>query len=99
MSAVLEQLDTFGPQRCERLTYEQAHEYTRRLARTPEQMAVLASLAGVLSVVGGLFGSLEWDTPSGPSIVVAALVIFLLGLAVGAGRQLIPARHRPIGWP
>ena len=71
----------------------------RRLARTPEQMAVLASLAGVLSVVGGLFGSLEWDTPSGPSIVVAALVIFLLGLAVGAGRQLIPARHRPIGWP
>ena len=70
----------------------------RRLARTPEQMAVLASLAGVLSVVGGLFGSLEWDTPSGPSIVVAALVIFLLGLAVGAGRQLIPARHRPIGW-
>ena len=71
----------------------------RRLARTPEQMAVLARLAGVLSVVGGLFGSLEWDTPSGPSIVVATLVIFLLGLAVGAGRQLIPARHRPIGWP
>jgi squalene synthase HpnC len=34
MSAVLEQLDTFGPQRCEQLTYEQADEYTRRLART-----------------------------------------------------------------
>jgi zinc transport system permease protein len=69
----------------------------RRLARTPEQMAVLASLAGMLSVIGGLYGSLEWDTPSGPSIVVAALAIFLLGLAAGAVRQLIPARHRPIG--
>ncbi len=66
----------------------------RRLARTPEQMAVLASLAGVLSVVGGLFGSLEWDTPSGPSIVVTALVIFLLGLTVAGlislfGRRLL----------
>ena len=71
----------------------------RRLARTPEQMTVLASLAGVLSVVGGLYGSLEWDTPSGPSIVVAALAIFLIGLAAGAGRQLIPARRRPIASP
>ena len=66
----------------------------RRLARTPEQMAVLASLAGVLSVVGGLFGSLEWDTPSGPSIVVTALAIFLLGLTVAGlialfGRRLL----------
>ena len=69
----------------------------RRLARTPEQMAVLASIAGVLAVVGGLYGSLEWDTPSGPSIVVAALAVFVLGLAAGAGRQLIPGRHRPIG--
>ena len=57
-------------------------------------MAVLASLAGVLSVVGGLFGSLEWDTPSGPSIVVTALAIFLLGLTVAGlialfGRRLL----------
>ncbi len=71
----------------------------RRLARTPEQMAILASLAGVLAVVGGLYGSLEWDTPSGPSIVVAALAVFLLGLAAGAGRELIPPRHRPIAGP
>jgi zinc transport system permease protein len=47
---------------------------------TPEQMAVLASLLGAVAVVGGLFGSLEFDTPSGPSIVVAALVLFLLSL-------------------
>jgi len=68
----------------------------RRLARTPEQMAVLASLAGVMAVAGGLFGSLEWDTPSGPSIVVAALAVFLISLAAGAGRQLIPPLQKPI---
>jgi zinc transport system permease protein len=68
----------------------------RRLARTPEQMAVLASLAGVMAVAGGLFGSLEWDTPSGPSIVVAALAVFLISLAAGAGRQLIPQLYKPI---
>jgi hypothetical protein len=29
---------------------------------------------------GGLFGSLEWDTPAGPSIVVAALGLFVLSI-------------------
>ena len=43
----------------------------RRFARSPEQMAVLASVVGVVAVAGGLHGSLAWDTPSGPSIVVA----------------------------
>ncbi|KQR68861.1 iron chelate uptake ABC transporter family permease subunit [Rhizobium sp. Leaf341] len=52
----------------------------RRFAASPEIMAVFASLIGAVSVVGGLFGSLHFDTPSGPSIVVAALVIFVLSL-------------------
>ena len=52
----------------------------RRFAGGPEQMAVLASVAGVIAVVAGLFGSLEWDTPSGPSIVVAALGLFVISL-------------------
>lgn len=52
----------------------------RRLATTPEQMAVLAALVGAIAAVGGLFGSLAWDTPSGPSIVVAALILFLASL-------------------
>lgn len=52
----------------------------RHIARTPEAMAVLASLVGVLAVLGGLGASLAWDTPSGPSIVVAALVLFVLSL-------------------
>jgi len=52
----------------------------RRFASGPEQMAVLASVIGAAAVIGGLFGSLEWDTPSGPSIVVAAVLIFVLSL-------------------
>ena len=56
----------------------------RRLARTPEQMALLASVIGAVSVAGGLHGSLVWDTPSGPSIVVAALILFALVLGSAA---------------
>lgn len=52
----------------------------RRFATGPEQMAIVASLIGAAAVVGGLFGSLQWDTPSGPSIVVAALGLFILSL-------------------
>ena len=52
----------------------------RRFAASPEQMAVLASALGVVAVLLGLVGSLKLDTPSGPSIVVAALVLFLLSL-------------------
>lgn len=52
----------------------------RRFATTPEKMAVIASLTGSLAVTGGLFGSLHYDTPSGPSIVVAAFGIFMLSL-------------------
>ncbi|MCO6178184.1 zinc ABC transporter permease subunit ZnuB [Ciceribacter sp. RN22] len=52
----------------------------RRFSSTPETMAVLASLIGALAVAGGLFGSLTYDTPSGPSIVVAATVLFLASL-------------------
>jgi zinc transport system permease protein len=59
----------------------------RRFATGPEQMAVLAALIGVVSVVMGLFGSLKFDTPSGPSIVVAALLLFILSL-LSAGRHL-----------
>ncbi len=52
----------------------------RRFATTPEIMALLAALVGAIASTGGLFASLNFDTPSGPSIVVAALVLFLLSL-------------------
>ncbi|MEP4378297.1 MAG: metal ABC transporter permease [Alphaproteobacteria bacterium] len=57
----------------------------RRMASGPEAMALIAIVLGVVAVVAGLFGSLEWDTPSGPSIVVAALILFLLALLPAAG--------------
>jgi zinc transport system permease protein len=50
----------------------------RRFACTPEIMAILGSVIGCLAVVGGLYGSFTWDTPAGPSIVVAACGLFLL---------------------
>jgi len=53
----------------------------RRLSATPEMMAIVAALAGAVAVVVGLTGSLQFDTPSGPSIVVAALLLFLLSIA------------------
>ena len=59
----------------------------RCVARTPEQMAVGAALAGALAVVLGLFGSLELDTPSGPSIVVAAACVFAVSLLPVARRS------------
>lgn len=58
----------------------------RRLSATPEIMALVAAVLGAASVVAGLYGSLTWDTASGPSIVVAALLIFLVSLTVPTAR-------------
>jgi zinc transport system permease protein len=65
----------------------------RRFSTGPEQMALIAAAIGAGSVVLGLFGSLKWDTPSGPSIVVAALLFFIVGLLpvtrlVAGGRKI-----------
>ncbi len=49
----------------------------RKLAHTPEQMALGASLIGCISVSGGLWMSWQWDTPAGPSVVVTACGMFL----------------------
>ncbi len=54
----------------------------QRHARSPEQMALGASLLGMLAVCGGL--ALSWfkDTPAGPSIVVSAAALFLLSFVL-----------------
>ncbi len=39
-----------------------------------------------------------WDTPSGPSVVVVATLLFLLGLALSAGQGLLE-RSRSGGRP
>ena len=50
----------------------------RRFSSTPEMMALLSVVAGILAVLLGLGASFLWDTPAGPSIVVASSSLFLL---------------------
>lgn len=50
----------------------------RRFAKSPETMAFFASIIGAIAVGAGLFASFLWDAPAGPSIVVAACLIFAL---------------------
>ncbi len=58
----------------------------RNFARSPEQMAAGAAVAGCLAVAGGLAGSLAWNLPAGPAIVVAAAVLFALSAGLSALR-------------
>ena len=59
----------------------------RGLARSPEAMAVMASVIGVVATLGGLVASLRFDTPAGPSIVVAAAAVFSMSAVLGQMRR------------
>lgn len=59
----------------------------RGLARTPETMAVIATVIGAAACLGGLQLSLWQDTPAGPSIVTAAAVIFAVIAVTGSLRK------------
>jgi zinc transport system permease protein len=50
-------------------------------------MAGLAVVFGWLAVGLGLWASLQWDTPTGPSVVVAAAALFLLSQLLPLGRR------------
>ncbi len=52
----------------------------RNLSSNPRQMVFLSILGGVTAVVAGLFSSLEFNTASGPSIIVVALMLFIISL-------------------
>jgi zinc transport system permease protein len=58
----------------------------RRFSAGPVMMALLAVVIGAVSVLGGLYGSMTYNTPSGPSIVVVALALFVVGLALPVHR-------------
>jgi zinc transport system permease protein len=62
----------------------------RRFAKGPEAMALGTVALGMAAVGGGLFASVQWDAPSGPSIVAAATFLFVLSLLAGSG----PSQHR-----
>ena len=52
----------------------------RNLSDNPKKMVVFSIIGGLLSVFIGLFSSLEFNTPSGPSIIAAALILFIISL-------------------
>ncbi len=52
----------------------------RRFARTPEQMAGVAVIIGMIAVTGGLTFSAFYDTPAGPSVVLSAAVLFIFSM-------------------
>jgi len=59
----------------------------RTFARTPEAMALIASAVGCLAVCGGIASSWFWDAPTGPSIVVMASLLFVIGRLSGTGER------------
>lgn len=54
----------------------------RLIARGPQSMAVIAAGLGAIASIAGLYASLTFDTPAGPSIIVAAAALFALGMAL-----------------
>ncbi len=59
----------------------------RGIARSPEGMAALAAACGMAATLAGLWASLAFDTPAGPSIVTAAVVAFTLAATLGRMRR------------
>jgi zinc transport system permease protein len=59
----------------------------RPLSETPEQMAMIAGIFGMLSVVLGLFVSVAFDTPGGPSIVLMLALFFVVSIIPTVLRQ------------
>ena len=52
----------------------------RNLANNPKQMIIISIIGGLLAVVLGLYSSLQFNSASGPSIITAALVLFILSM-------------------
>lgn len=66
----------------------------RVFARSPEGMAALAVLMAALAVTGGLWASMTWDSPAGPSIVAVSAVGFVAALSVVSLWRRIPKSAR-----
>lgn len=55
----------------------------RPLTRTPEGMAIWAGVLGATSALGGLWAAYWFDTPTGPSIVCTAALLFVTTTVFG----------------
>lgn len=56
-------------------------------ARSPEGMMAVACVVGSFSVLTGVWASMLWDTPPGPSIVVMEVLIFFVLMVASAVRR------------
>ncbi len=62
---------------------------SRNFSNSPKQMIIFSIIGGVISVIIGLFCSLELNTPSGPSIIVASLILFIISLFFKKGFNVV----------
>ncbi|MFG6178122.1 metal ABC transporter permease [Halomonas sp. THAF12] len=67
----------------------------RPFSRTPERMALVAAAIGVLSANGGLAAAYRLDTPTGPTIVCLATLLFLAASLIGHRRGREAAARAP----
>jgi zinc transport system permease protein len=58
----------------------------RSVSRTPEAMAIWATIFGAVAAIGGVTLSFATDAPTGPSIVCVAAVLFAGSLLAGRSR-------------
>ncbi len=53
---------------------------SRNLSSNPIQMAIIASILGLVSVILGLSSSITWNTSTGPTILCISLGVFIMTL-------------------
>jgi zinc transport system permease protein len=61
----------------------------RQISKTPEKMAIVASIIGMISVFGGIQISFNWDWPAGPAIVVVAMTLFVASVLATGVRKIM----------
>ncbi len=59
----------------------------RVFARSPEAMAFLAVVVGIVGVVLGVNASIVWDVPTGPAIVCLCAILFVISNVVRMFRK------------
>lgn len=64
----------------------------RPFCRTPETMALIAMGVAMLSVAGGLKSAYLLDTPTGPTIVSLAALLFMLSTLISQGWRFVRQR-------
>jgi zinc transport system permease protein len=64
----------------------------RPLSKTPEAMAVIAAIIACSSSLAGLKASYLFDSPTGPTIVCAAAILFIISTTAS---KIVKAMGRP----